>query len=265
MIKLTLWGASGQMGTAIKALLHQKPYNQSFTLSGEITSTTPSTTAQQLLNASDLVIDFSNSQGNAALLTELNHLKHKTSPLAVLIGSTGLSAEQCQQAENVCNKSSSPSLTMLIAPNTSLGIFVLYQTLKQLSGLLMETNEMDIEITEAHHRRKRDLPSGTAKLLFSAIQSQSAKPLHHGQHSHGQTRKKDYVGMHALRGGGIYGEHSVHFISEDEDICLQHRALSRGLFAKGALYLGKKLTTLPAGFHHYQDLSLTDLSPSNDS
>jgi 4-hydroxy-tetrahydrodipicolinate reductase len=104
----------------------------------------------------------------------------------------------------------------------------------------------DIEITETHHRMKADAPSGTALLLADVIHS--ALPGSTIDFNRTGARKKNSIGVHSVRGGGIFGEHDIRLISDDEELSISHRAFSRALFAKGALSLTLEIEAkVPSG------------------
>ena len=117
-------------------------------------------------------------------------------------------------------------------------IYLLMNEVGRIARVLVPA-EFDIEIVETHHKRKKDAPSGTALLLARAIQKEFPKASI--VTSHPELRKPGSIGVHAVRGGGVFGEHEVRFISEHEEITVAHRAFSRALFAHGALNLAEKL------------------------
>ncbi|MCY4380497.1 MAG: 4-hydroxy-tetrahydrodipicolinate reductase, partial [Proteobacteria bacterium] len=245
-----LWGGGGQMGHELKQQLSSNPLFHHFSLIGEVNSKTPESQAHNLLHQGDFLIDFSHASATAKLLNHLDQLT-SSSLKYMLIGTTGLLETTVQKAQEVSVKH---GVTTLIAPNTSLGIMVLYQTIKSWMPLVGSKN-FDVELVEYHHNRKHDAPSGTAKLLLSAVTSHPHHNKGTGHHPAQSKREKGFVGAHAVRGGGVFGEHQLHFLSEDESLTIKHSALSRSLFAKGALVMADKLTNLSQGFYQYQDLS----------
>jgi 4-hydroxy-tetrahydrodipicolinate reductase len=119
--------------------------------------------------------------------------------------------------------------------NLSIGIPAIADLLRELAARL---RDFDIEITETHHRGKRDAPSGTALILAEAIAEGRSLPLaEHAQYGrYGESlRQPDEIGIHSLRAGALPGEHSVLFANNDEELRISHRALSRGAFARGAI------------------------------
>lgn len=253
---VVLWGASGQMGCSLKSLIEkpQSPHKNPWSLSGCITSKSTESEVEQALSTGQIVLDFSTVEGCRYLL---QHLMSSALPClpAVLIGTTGLSDEIIEEAQRV---SEQRSLRMLWAPNTSLGIAVIYNTLTRWMGALGDKG-FDIELVEYHHNKKRDVPSGTAKLLLQPVlqHPQHKQALLRG-HTTATLRQSSSVGVHGVRGGGIFGRHELHFISEDEHLTLTHAALSRSLFARGALLLAGALLKREPGFYRYEQLQWSD-------
>ena len=248
--KLLLWGGSGQMGEEIKKCLEKGTATASeFHLVAEVDSKTPGDEAKIALTEADAVIDFSHHKATARLCTLLGELT-TTNLSTVLIGTTGLSQSTIELAETL---TAQHGLTTLVAPNTSLGVMVLRSTIKSTMKQLGDKN-FDVELIEHHHNKKHDAPSGTAKLLLSAVTSHPEHGGGTGPHPTDKPREKGYVGVHAVRGGGVFGRHELHFISPNETLSFSHEALSRSLFAGGALTMASKLPHLPKGFYRYDDL-----------
>lgn len=254
--KLLLWGGSGQMGAEIQKCLKENTANASeFTLMAEVNSNTPNHEAKMALAEAGAMIDFSHHKATARLCTLLGEIT-TTNLSSVLIGTTGLSSSTIEAAEALTTQH---GLTTLVAPNTSLGIMVLHSTIKSTMKQLGDKN-FDVELIEHHHNKKHDAPSGTAKLLLSAITHHPEHGRGTGPHPDDKPREKGYVGVHAVRGGGVFGRHELHFISPSETLSFSHEALSRTLFAEGALTMASKLANLPKGFYRYEDLPENFLS-----
>ncbi len=172
----------------------------------------------QTLTSRDIqaVIDFSSVAGNQALL---DALKEDVTVKFVLIGTTGLAPETLAAWEDLSRQK---PLRVLIAPNTSLGILAMLQASQMLRRILGA--DYDVELVEAHHKRKVDAPSGTAKFLAQGIsQAFSQQPLH--LFSQRQAKREDgELGIHAIRGGGVFGTHEVMFLGEHEEISIKHVA-----------------------------------------
>lgn len=203
--------------------------------------------SKEFLDKGDLFIDFSLPSGNQLLADRIlnNNLQNKS----ILIATTGLEKEHFNKWQVVSEKNK-----VLVAPNTSLGVALTYQLGSDLTKILSK-RDFDIEIIESHHRHKIDSPSGTAKFLAEGITGNS--DLHSVYERSGKRDPKE-VGVFAMRGGSIFGEHSIRFISDDEEITISHRAFNRGLFARGSLVLGQWLFSKPVGFYHLKDISIDE-------
>lgn len=258
-----LWihGSTGRMGTAIQRALdsshHFKYIGGSGQLfHGKIAQNGTSVSAAALADALrshkvDCICDFSQVEANLLLLEALK--KSKNEAISVLIGTTGLSDQQLYEWKKLAEQN---HLKILFAPNTSIGILILSKIAAHLSKITVPMG-FDIEIIETHHRKKTDAPSGTAKYLAQKIE-ESTKNLHQKFLRSGK-RENNEIGMHSVRGGGVFGEHEVRMISETEELTLSHRAFSRDLFASGALTLCRWLVSKTNGFFTLDDIDLTEL------
>lgn len=181
----------------------------------------------------DVIIDFSH---HLATNTVLNLAKEYSKPL--LIATTGQTEDEMKAIENA-----SKYIPILKMTNTSLGVKVLNK-LSKLATQLLE--DFDIEIVEAHHNRKVDSPSGTALTLAKNIQEVRNLKI---QTNRVGKREKDELGIHSVRGGSIVGEHTAIFAGEDEIVEIKHTALSRKIFAVGAIKFARKLLSLGNGLY----------------
>ena len=188
----------------------------------------------------DVVIDFSRPE---ALAEVASYVRRTGTPL--LSGTTGYTAGQLEQLRSL-----GAAAPVLWSANFSLGVAVLVRALQSVSDVLKP--DFDIEITETHHNQKADAPSGTAKLLLSAIDP--AGELHpvYGREGNCGRREKDEVGIHALRGGTVAGTHTVHFFGLDEELEFTHRAASRQIFASGAVHIARMLPGKAPGVYDLQ-------------
>lgn len=170
--------------------------------------------------------------------------------LKMVIGTTGLPEETRQAIAQAAEKTA-----MLLAPNMSLGVNVLLDLVQRLSAILPD---YDIEITEMHHRHKKDAPSGTAVALGQAAASGRERKyeelVRHGREGMVGERVAGEIGMHALRGGDVVGEHTVYFAGEGERIELTHRASSRDTFAAGALRAAAFMARQDKGLFSMRDV-----------
>ncbi len=197
--------------------------------------------------AVDVIIDFSSPAGNAVLREGL--CRDKLGVECVLIATTGLDAAAVDAWRKLATAA---QLRVLLAPNTSVGIVLLVDM--ALSVMRACGDTFDIELSEAHHRGKKDVPSGTALYIAQRLRQQDSR---YGVTTQRQgLRQAHEIGISAVRGGKIYGEHRVAFLGDDEEITITHRALSRTLFAKGALRLATWLSERRCGFYTLEDVRL---------
>lgn len=197
---------------------------------------------------SDVLIDFSFHTGAAGNVTRIAEWGRP-----VVIGTTGFTDEEKQTVYRAAEK-----IPVVLAPNTSLGINLLWSLVKQTSEALAGRG-YDIEIVERHHRRKKDAPSGTALNLGEAAAEGAGWNLkdvaRHGRSGMAEEdRAEQEIGFHAVRGGDFVGEHSVIFAAEGESVELSHRASSRDTFARGALRAAVWLAGQPAGCYSMRDV-----------
>ena len=141
---------------------------------------------------------------------------------------------------------------VLYSANYSVGIAVFARVLRQISDVLKP--DFDIEMTETHHNQKVDAPSGTAKLLLQAIDPAGELTPVYGREGLCGKRGEREIGIHALRGGTVAGEHTVSFFGVDEILEIRHRATSRQIFVNGALHMARKLSKMPKGRYDLQEL-----------
>ena len=200
------------------------------------------------LSLCDVVIDFSTAEASVALAQAA---AERGGP-ALVIGSTGFTREQEAELEKA-----GETIAIVKSGNFSLGVNILIG-LVQHAAQRLDAQDWDIEITEAHHRRKIDAPSGTALMLgeaaaegrFSDLADLQLKPYD------GITgeRPAGKIGFSSVRAGGIVGEHTVMFASEDEVLTLSHSAIDRSLFAKGAVAAAAWVRTRRPGLYDMQDV-----------
>jgi 4-hydroxy-tetrahydrodipicolinate reductase len=167
-----------------------------------------------------------------------------------VIGTTGLSEEQNAKLEEAAR-----SVPIVLAPNMSVGVNLLREVVRDLSAKL--GTGYDIEVVEAHHRNKKDAPSGTALLLARAAAEGRGQDLDevavYGREGV-SPREEGEIGIHALRGGAVVGEHRLVFYSEGEEVEVTHRALSRRTFADGAMRAAKFAATVEPGLYSMHEV-----------
>ena len=192
----------------------------------------------------DVLIDFSKPDA----LPELLAFCEKQSLPAVLCA-TGYTEVDLRRVKEAAQK-----LPVLRSANMSLGVNVLEQLVSTAARALGD--RFDIEIVEKHHRMKTDSHSGTALLLYETAKKQlddGVKPVY-GRYGRAQSREKGDIGLHAVRGGTLPGEHEVGFYGEGELLLLSHRAESRAIFAQGALKAARFLMGKSAGLYSMRDV-----------
>jgi len=200
------------------------------------------------LSLCDVVIDFSSAEASTALATTC---AERGGP-ALVIGSTGFLPGQEAVLAAAAEK-----IAIVRSGNFSLGVNILIGLVEQAAHRL-DARDWDIEIAEAHHRKKIDAPSGTALMLGEAAAngrghdlSDLRIPPHDGI---GEARTTGSIGFSSIRAGGIVGEHTVLFASEDETLTLSHSAIDRSLFAKGAVAAAAWVRTRRPGLYDMQDV-----------
>lgn len=193
----------------------------------------------------DVIIDFCNAKAVDGLLDYCRETK-----MPVVLCTTGLSDEQIARVSEV-----SKETAILRSANMSLGINTLMDLVKKATAVFAEAG-FDIEIVEKHHNQKLDAPSGTAIALADAINEELNNEYEY-KYDRSQERKKrekKEIGISAVRGGNIVGEHDVIFAGTDEVITIQHTAYSKGVFGKGAMEAAKFLKGKPAGLYDMKDV-----------
>lgn len=188
----------------------------------------------------DAIIDFASVNAVDGLL---DYCAQKQVP--VVLCTTGLSKEQLDKVEEI-----SKQVAVLKSANMSLGINLLMKLLKDAAGILSPAG-FDIEIVEKHHNQKLDAPSGTALALADSINEEFDQEFEYvyDRSTKREKRSKKEIGLSAVRGGTIVGDHDVIFAGNDEVITFSHVAYSRGVFAKGAIEAAKFLKGKSAGLY----------------
>jgi 4-hydroxy-tetrahydrodipicolinate reductase len=200
-----------------------------------------------LMGKADVLVDFSIPEAAVSRAREAAEMG-----MPVLICTTGLTDEQ----QSLLEQRVASKVPLIIASNTSLGINILFRLAEQVAGMLGDG--YDIEIIEAHHRRKKDAPSGTAGELAARIcRARNLNPdqaLRYGREGICGPRQKDEIGVLAIRGGDIVGEHTVMFASPGERLELTHKAGSRDVFAYGAFRAARFLQAAEPGLYSMGDI-----------
>jgi 4-hydroxy-tetrahydrodipicolinate reductase len=248
-IKIAVAGALGRMGQAVAAVIEAQPQ---FQLTARFDRPEADqaglTPRDEALAQAQVVIDFS----TAAASTELASLCARLGGPALVVGSTGFDAVQIAAIAEAGRR-----IAIVRAGNFSLGVNTLMGLVRQAARAL-PAEGYDIEVIEAHHRRKVDAPSGTALMLGSAAAEGRGVKLDavakRGRDGITGPRETGEIGFSVLRGGGIVGEHSVVFAAEEEILTLSHSARDRGLFARGAVAAAAWVAGKAPGEYDMQDV-----------
>ncbi|MGQ0813307.1 MAG: 4-hydroxy-tetrahydrodipicolinate reductase [Gemmatimonadota bacterium] len=268
-IKVVISGATGRMGQTLVGLI---AHEREFELVGGIErerktggeaarygfrTIETAATGADMIQAADVVLDFSAVAGLQALLTErAADLAGK----ALVIGTTGLTPEVLRLLAHA-----SITSAVIVSANFSVGVNLMLG-LVDAAARVLGPDRFDVEIVEAHHGRKVDAPSGTALALGHAVANGRGVALESfrrdGRSGNTGQRPQGEIGFHAVRGGDIVGEHHVHFIGGRERIEITHRAQDRALFAEGALVATKWINGKEAGSYSMKEvLGLAFLEP----
>jgi 4-hydroxy-tetrahydrodipicolinate reductase len=194
----------------------------------------------------DVAIDVSQPRGSIAIASRC-----AAQGVPLVIGTTGHSVDQLDKL-----RTDAARMAVLLSPNFSVGVNLLFWLTEKTSAILGP--EFDPEIVELHHRLKKDSPSGTAKRLGEIVAKtrslQYDDAARHGRKGMVGERSRSEIGVHAVRGGDIVGEHTVYFAGIGERIELTHRASTRDTFAKGALRAADWLIGKPPGWYEMRDV-----------
>ncbi|MEA5037200.1 4-hydroxy-tetrahydrodipicolinate reductase [bioreactor metagenome] len=229
MIKVIICGAFGRMGTMIANMVLENPELE-FVGGVDIREGTvlgkPVVSSENLASfidqiKPDVMIDFT-----IAAATMVNAKIAAKKGVALVIGTTGFTPEQDAELLDAIK-----SVPVVKTTNFSVGVNIFWELVRDAASRL---GDYDIEVIEAHHRHKKDAPSGTAKTILKVIQEEVGKREEmYGRE--GMTERKNEIGVHVIRGGDVVGDHTVQFHQNYETIELSHRAYDRAVFARGAI------------------------------
>jgi 4-hydroxy-tetrahydrodipicolinate reductase len=237
MIKVGVIGAAGKMGNKILSVLKE---NDNILITSAVDAPNNSLKGQKIFNDTnlkytdsvltdiknvDVYIDFSSVEST---LLNLNILSEHKKP--VVIGTTGFKEDEIKFIKDISKK-----IPIVLSPNMSIGVNVLFKLLENASKLL---KEYDVELVELHHNKKKDSPSGTAIKIAEIISNSTDRKKEdwiYGRKGLVGERKQKEFGLHAVRLGDVIGEHTVYFCGNSERIELTHKAHTRDNFAKGAV------------------------------
>lgn len=239
-LKILVTGCRGRMGEAVARCAAADAEVQ---VSGKIDAGDNLLTA---LTDCDAVVDFSHHSFTRELVSAC-----RDEGKLLVIGTTGLSAE----TESFIRETSA-SLPIVFAPNYSVGVNTLFWLTRKATEILGA--DFDLEVVEMHHNKKLDAPSGTARRLAEILcdveKLSYENDVRHGRLGNVGARTKREVGMHAVRGGDVVGDHTVIYAAQGERVELTHKASSRDTFANGAIRAAKWLRGQPRGLYDMQDV-----------
>ena len=259
MIKIAVAGAAGRMGRAILKIAAQDKecriaggLEQASSPSigedlGSLTGGAPlnvkvTANIAEVLSNADVLIDFTHFSATDSHLKAVLQKK-----IGYVVGTTGLN-----EAILAALKSASAMIPVVQSPNMSIGVNVLFKLSEMTAKALNE--DYDIEIVEAHHRMKKDSPSGTAlkllEVMAKARRCDLKKDVVYGREGETGVRPRGQIGVLAMRGGDVIGDHTVSFLAEGERVELTHRASSRDAFAQGAVRAAKFVAIQKPGLYN---------------
>jgi 4-hydroxy-tetrahydrodipicolinate reductase len=249
MIKVVVCGASGRMGQTIGRMVKESP---DLELSGGINlksgsffgaELVDSKNAESLLERTrpDVLIDFTTAK---AAVENVKMASRKG--VALVVGTTGFTIDQRAEMEQAIRG----NVPAVISSNFSMGVNIFWQLLRDAGKLL---KDYDIEVIEAHHRNKKDAPSGTAKTILQILDEEvgSRKKIYGRE---GMMERGTEIGVHVIRGGDIVGDHKVMFSKNFETIEISHRAYDRSVFATGALHATRWIVGKKPGIYSMNDV-----------
>lgn len=254
MTRAILHGCNGKMGRMITELVKSDPEIE--IVAGIDTYTEAENTYPVFASIgdcdaeADVIIDFSNAGAMDELLEVCSMGR-----IPVVLCTTGLSDAQLEKVKETAKKT-----PVLKAANMSLGINLILDLLQQAVKVLYPSG-FDIEIVEKHHNQKVDAPSGTALALADAMNEEMDRIYDYTYDRSGQRKKRERseIGISAVRGGTIVGEHEVIFAGTDEVVEIKHTATSRAVFGKGAIAAAKFLHKQPPGLYDMRDVIKSSL------
>ncbi|MDO5843740.1 MAG: 4-hydroxy-tetrahydrodipicolinate reductase [Methanocorpusculum sp.] len=248
MIKVIICGALGRMGTIIGSMVRENP-NLEFVggvdiREGEVfgKKVVSSENLAKFIDEvnPDVMIDFT-----VAAATMVNAKIAASKGVNLVIGTTGFTTEQDAELTEAMK-----NVAVVKTTNFSVGVNIFWELVREAAKKL---GDYDIEVVEAHHRNKKDAPSGTAKTILKILEDETGK--HEEMYGrHGMTERGNEIGVHVIRGGDVVGDHSVQFHQNFETIELSHRAYDRSVFARGAVKAAEWVKTAKPGLYTMKDV-----------
>ena len=263
MVKIVISGILGRMGKRITEIAYRDPDTEIVAglenpdcahfhndvkeiLNVDDVEAPIVTDLAEVIDRTDVVIDFANNTEAV-----LGHLRLVASDKkAMVIGTTGFNKKELEEIKNL-----SKDIPIVLAPNMSIGVNLLFKLIKDAVKVL-NNKGFDIEVIEMHHRFKKDSPSGTAEKIVDILKEETGidKVIYGRKGFYEEGRSSDEIAVFSLRGGDVVGEHTVIFAGLGERIELTHKASSRDIFARGAIEAAKWIKGKPAGLYDMQDV-----------
>jgi len=250
MTNILLSGANGRMGQAIASLVNSREDCNIIAGVDINTSISNSFNVYESFDrvpvdiAIDVIVDFTNPKG---LMPLADFAKERKIP--VVVATTGLSKTEMEYLHEISNYTA-----VFYSANMSIGICLIKELVKKATAFLGE--DFDIEIVEKHHNQKLDAPSGTALAIADCINQADNNKYEYiyDRHSRKSKRSTNEIGLSSIRGGNIIGDHDVIFAGNNEIVEISHKALSRNIFADGALRAALFLKDKEKGYYHMDNL-----------
>ena len=245
MLRVIINGYSGSMGKVLTKCVNEDSELQLVCGSSRDELEVPFKTYHKMSDVkedADVIIDFSH---HSAIEEVLAYATKTKTPL--VIATTGFNEEELNKI-----REASKIIPIFHSSNMSLGVNVLVKLVKEAAKAL---NGFDIEIIEKHHNKKLDAPSGTAVMIADGIKEVLPESEYiYGRHGRSDKRSSNEIGIHAVRGGTIVGEHTTIFAGHDEVVEIKHTAQSKDIFAKGAIAAAKFLVNKDAGYYNMNNM-----------
>ena len=245
MLKIIINGYSGSMGKVLTKCANEDSELEIVCGSSKDDLDVPFKTYHKMSEVeelADVIIDFSH---HSTIDDTLSYaIKTKT---PIVIATTGFNDEELTKIKKASN-----IIPIFHSSNMSLGVNVLVKLVKEAAKSL---NGFDIEIIEKHHNKKLDAPSGTAVMIANGVKEVLPDSEYiYGRHGRSDKRSSNEIGIHAIRGGTIVGEHTTIFAGHDEVVEIKHSAQSKDIFAKGAIAAAKFLVKQEAGYYNMNNM-----------
>ncbi|MDR2856198.1 MAG: 4-hydroxy-tetrahydrodipicolinate reductase [Methanomicrobiales archaeon] len=250
MTRIGIIGASGRMGKTIGQIVHDAPdltyvggvdiaeSNQFGAPVYEVKNLQAFITEQ----SPDVMIDFTMASASAANIPVIAKMG-----INIILGTTGFTKEQQIEIENAIKAG---NVAAVISTNFSIGMNIFWNLVREAAGRL---KDYDIEVIEAHHRHKKDAPSGTARTILGILhETVGQREEVYGRN--GLQERGNEIGIHVIRGGDIIGDHTVSFSKNYETIELSHRAADRAVFAQGAVLAARFVADKKSGIYAMKDV-----------